>query len=112
MLAWHAATRSLVAIEVKSELTAIEATLRAFDIKRRLAAVVAREQFGGDPTSVSCLLVLPEDSTVPRRITEHAVTFASAFPTPGAQVRCWPRRPVESIDAVWLSSASPVMTRT
>ena len=111
VLAWHAATRSLVAIEVKSELTAIEATLRAFDIKRRLAGVIARERFGWDPASVSCLLVLPEDSTVRRRIAEHAGTFASAFPTPGSKVRGWLRRPVGSINAVWLSSASQVVTR-
>ena len=112
VLAWHASTRSLVAIEVKSELTGIEATLRAFDIKRRLAVVIARERFGWDPASLSCLLVLPEDSTVRRRIAEHAGTFASAFPTPGAKVRSWLRRPAGSINAVWLSSASQVVTRT
>jgi transcriptional regulator with XRE-family HTH domain len=110
VLAWHAATRSLVAIEVKSELTSIEATLRAFDVKRRLASTVARERFGWDPASVSCLLVLPDDSTVRRRITQHAGTFASAFPTPGSRVRGWLRRPTESINAVWLSSPSHGVT--
>jgi transcriptional regulator with XRE-family HTH domain len=112
ILAWHAATRSLVAIEVKGVLTAIEATLRAFDVKRRLAASVARERFGWDPATVSCLLVLPEDSIVRRRIADHATTFAATFPTPGSRVRGWLRQPSARINALWILSGSHLMTRT
>ena len=46
LLAWHAATGSLLVIEVKTEIVSAESTLRKLDEKGRLAAKVARERFG------------------------------------------------------------------
>ena len=103
-LAWHAATRSLVAIEVKSELTALEVTLRQLSVRNRVAITVARAQFGWDSASLSCLLVLPESSTARRRFAEHSSTFASMLPTPGSAVRGWLRRPHGRIGAAWFLS--------
>lgn len=37
LVAWHAATRTLLVIEVKTELTSVEETLRKHDLKVRLA---------------------------------------------------------------------------
>jgi transcriptional regulator with XRE-family HTH domain len=47
VLAWHERSRSLLVIEVKSEITSVEETLRRHDEKVRLASALARERFRG-----------------------------------------------------------------
>jgi Holliday junction resolvase-like predicted endonuclease len=42
LLAWHPETRTLLVIEVKTEIGAVESTLRVHDMKWRLAAQIAR----------------------------------------------------------------------
>ena len=66
LLAWHEASRTLLVIEFKTELTSIEETLRRHDSKVRLAPGIARERFGWDPAVDARLLVLPEDRTARR----------------------------------------------
>lgn len=46
ILAWHPATRTLLVVEVKTELVSIEGTLRKEDEKTRIAALEARARFG------------------------------------------------------------------
>ncbi len=46
LVAWHAASATLLVIEVKTELTSIEETLRRHDVKVRLAAGIVAERFG------------------------------------------------------------------
>src|SRR5205814_7728531 len=43
ILAWHAAFQTLLVIEVKSELTSVEETLRRLDVKTRLARQIAAD---------------------------------------------------------------------
>jgi transcriptional regulator with XRE-family HTH domain len=45
VLAYHPATRMLLVVEVKTELTSIEETVRRHDMKSRLAARIAAERF-------------------------------------------------------------------
>jgi transcriptional regulator with XRE-family HTH domain len=63
ILAWHAASRILLVVEVKTELTSVEATLRKHDEKARLAPRVAAKREGWAPGVVARLLVLPDTST-------------------------------------------------
>jgi hypothetical protein len=46
LLAYHPATRTMLVIEVKTELTSIEETIRRHDVKVRLGAQIAVERFG------------------------------------------------------------------
>jgi hypothetical protein len=46
LLAWHESSRTLLVIELKTELTSVEETLRRHDSKVRLAPGIARERFG------------------------------------------------------------------
>jgi Holliday junction resolvase-like predicted endonuclease len=62
LLAWHEATRTLLVVEVKTEVASIEATLRKHDEKVRLARRVAADRFGWQATVTSRLLVLPRTS--------------------------------------------------
>lgn len=91
LLAWHPASRSLLVIEVKTELTSIEETIRRHDVKTRLGAKIARDRLGWDPISVSRLLVLPDERTPRRHVEGHQRLFAGAYPVRGWDVRRWLR---------------------
>lgn len=46
ILAWHAPSRTLLVVEIKSELGSVEGLLRPLDAKVRLVAGIAAERFG------------------------------------------------------------------
>ena len=96
LVAWHPATRSLIVIEVKTELASIEATLRKLDEKVRLAQAIVN-RFGWRPLSVSRLLLLPDDTTQRRYVREHAAVLDGAYPLRTRAVRTWCRAPHGSI---------------
>ena len=100
LLAWHEATRTLLVIELKTEITSIEETLRRHDSKVRLAPGIARERFGWDPAVISRLLVLPEDRTARRRIEEHRATFRRVYPLANAAVKRWLSDPQGSMAGI------------
>jgi len=91
ILAWHAATRTLIVIEVKTELTSIEETLRRHDVKVRLAPTIVASRRGWQPLSVGRLLVLPDHSTPRRRVARHAPVLDRVYPLRGAECRNWLR---------------------
>lgn len=93
LLAWHAPSRTLLVVEIKTELTSIEETLRRHDAKARIAAVVAAEQFGWRSRSISRLLVLPDTSTARRRVARHEAVLGRAYALRSAELRRWLRRP-------------------
>lgn len=109
LLAWHARTRSLLVVEVKSSLVSVEATLRKLDEKSRLAAGVAREAFGWEAASVSRALVLPASGADRRLVDAHRVLFRSSVPARGNQMRVWARSPTgHAIAGLWfLAPARP-----
>lgn len=106
ILAMMPGTSILLVIEVKTDLPSAEATLRKLDEKARLAPIVARERFGWNAQSVSRLLVMPETSTLRRRVARHAAIFDRALPARGIAVRQWLRAPARSIDGLWFLSGS------
>ena len=90
VLAWHAATRTLLVVEVKTELTSIEETLRKHDAKQRLAPFAAADRFGwGSPSAVCRALVLPESSTTRRRMERHDAVLGQAYRLRGLAARSW-----------------------
>jgi transcriptional regulator with XRE-family HTH domain len=93
VLAWHPPTRTLIVVEVKTELTSVEETLRRHDVKARLAAAIAAERFGWRPAHIARLLVLPDTSTARRRVERHTSVLVRAYPHRGSVVRNWLRDP-------------------
>jgi hypothetical protein len=89
VLAWHAATRTLLVVEVKSELTSVEETLRIHDAKLRLAPKIAAERFGWHASGSARVLVLPELSTARRRVARHGAVLNDAYPMRGHAMRSW-----------------------
>jgi hypothetical protein len=108
ILAFFPAARILLVIEIKTELAAVDSTLRKLDEKVRLARKVARERFGWDARSVGWLLVMPESSTARRRVERHADLFRRTFPVRGTEIRRWVRNPHGPIAGLWfLSDTNP-----
>jgi hypothetical protein len=101
VLAWHAPSRTLLVVEVKTELTSVEETLRRHDAKQRLAADVARERFGwSGPSAVCRLLVMPDSTTARRRVERHAAVLDHAYRLRGSAARSWLRRPAGAASAL------------
>jgi transcriptional regulator with XRE-family HTH domain len=86
VLAWHAESRSLLVIEVKSVVPDVQAMLGAVDRKTRLAPAIAAER-GWRPERIAVLLVIGESRTSRRRVARHATTFATRFPDRIAAIR-------------------------
>jgi len=108
LLAWHAPTRSLAIVEVKTEIASVEETLRRHDVKLRLAPKPAAERFGWQAVNVGRILVVLESSTNRRRVERHAATLGRAYPTRGWAVHRWIRAPDAPIRGlVFLSISAP-----
>jgi transcriptional regulator with XRE-family HTH domain len=93
ILAWHAPTRLLLVVEVKTEFVALEATLRKHDEKVRLAARIARERLGWNARGTARLLVLPSTSTARRRVDRHAAVMDVSYSLRGTSLRRWMAAP-------------------
>lgn len=111
ILAFHRASGCLLVIEIKSVVPDLGGMLGTLDRKARLAAGIARDR-GWHVTSVSRLLVLPDDRTARRRVAQHASIFETALPARTAAVRRWLKLPMGSLNGVlFLSDVHQVSTR-
>ena len=79
VLAFHAASASLLVIEVKSVVPDLQAMLVTLDRKGRLAREIARDR-GWQARTITRLLILPDDRTARRRVEELERTFDAALP--------------------------------
>lgn len=93
LVAWHAPSRTLVVIEVKTELGSTEEVARRIDVKVRLAPMVAHERFGWGPLTVARLVVMAEERSNRRAVERHAAWFAMTFPDRNVKVRRWLKSP-------------------
>jgi transcriptional regulator with XRE-family HTH domain len=105
VLAFHPATGSLLVIEIKSVVPDMQAMLHGIDRKGRLARDIARER-GWNVTSVTRLLVLPNDRTARRRVERHAATFRTALPARTVAIHRWIHRPEGTKDGVLFLSGA------
>ncbi len=93
LLAWRPGTSVVLVIEIKTELTSVEETLRTHDMKARMALKVARDRLGWEGRVAARLLVLPDSSTARRRAARHSPVLRRAYPLGGAAARTWLRAP-------------------
>lgn len=110
LLAFHPERRTLLVVEVKTELVSAEETLRRLDAKVRLAPVVARERFGWDAAGVARLLAMEATSTNRRRVARHAPVFGRAFPCRGRDAAAFLRAPDGSAPSLLLFLSSTIGT--
>jgi transcriptional regulator with XRE-family HTH domain len=93
IVAWHAATRTLLIIEVKTRIGDVQATVSTFERKVRiLPDVLAREE-GWNATTVGRLLVIADTHANRSVVREHRRIFDSIWPERTAATRRWIRTP-------------------
>jgi transcriptional regulator with XRE-family HTH domain len=112
ILCWHAATRTLLVIELKTELADVQATVGALDRKVRLASQVAGER-GWRPAVVAGWLLIAEGATNRRRVEAHRTMLRNAYPVDGRSMAAWLRAPSGAVRAMsFLSDPRLVGTTT
>jgi transcriptional regulator with XRE-family HTH domain len=92
LLAWHAARRMLLIVELKTVLVEIQELLASMDRRRRLAPKIAAQR-GWDPASISSLVLVQAGRTADRRVAEHRAVLRAAFPDDGRALAGWLRDP-------------------
>jgi transcriptional regulator with XRE-family HTH domain len=93
--------RALLIVEVKSDLTNAESTLRKADEKDRIGrGVVGPKPFGFKPLIVGRLLVLPATTSAQSRIAGLSDVLDVPFPARGATVRRWLRHPAGDLGGI------------
>ena len=93
ILAWHAARRVLLVIELKTEIPDPAGLIAQVDRYRRLAPGIGRER-GWDATSVATWVLLAESDMNRRQLARHRVMLRNAFPLDGRTLCRWLRDPV------------------
>ena len=79
ILAWHAATRTLLVIELKTELPDPAGLVAQVDRYRRLAPKVGRDR-GWDASSVAAWVLVAESDFNRRQVARHARDAAQRLP--------------------------------
>jgi transcriptional regulator with XRE-family HTH domain len=108
ILAWHASTRTLLIVEVKSRFADLQAMLLSLARKLRLVPGVAREQSGWDAVAVGRVVVAYASHGNRSVLAKHAATFDAALPARSVAIRSWLRAPAGPIAGVWLVSPGTV----
>ena len=99
VVAWNLATRTLLLIEVKTEIVDVGELVGTFDRKRRLGPRIGRT-LGLDSESIAAALVVADTRTNHRRVQAHAATFGATLPDGGQRFRAFLARPSGSLAAV------------
>jgi transcriptional regulator with XRE-family HTH domain len=89
ILGWRPDLRALLIVEIKSEITSLEETLRVLDMKRRVVPVVMREERNWEARHVAAVLVLPDATTHRSLVRRHEALVSASLPKRGWDVRHW-----------------------
>ncbi len=92
LLAWHPATRTLLVIEIKTDLVDVQDLLGTLDAKTRLARHVG-ETFGWEVATVVPGIVFAEDRTTRNRL-ERVDSLFDRYALRGRAAISWLREPV------------------
>jgi transcriptional regulator with XRE-family HTH domain len=99
LLAWHAASRSLLIIELKTMLVDPQELVAVMGRRVRLGQRIARD-LGWAPATVSAWVIVLDGRTNRRRRLQHSGLLRAAFPTDGRTMRGWLRTPTGRVSAL------------
>jgi transcriptional regulator with XRE-family HTH domain len=95
LLAWHASTRTLLVIELKTLIVDLHELIGVTDRKTRLARQIANDR-GWPAVRVATLVVVSDTTTNRRRVAAHRQLLRSAYPSDGRALRGWLRDPTRA----------------
>jgi transcriptional regulator with XRE-family HTH domain len=99
VVGWHEGRRTLLVVELKTDIVDVNDLIGTVDRKRRLASVAVRDR-GWSPETVSAWVIVAAGRTNRGRISAHGAVLRAAFPMDGRAVRGWLRDPQRSIAAL------------
>lgn len=85
LVAWHAASRTVLLIELKTELADVNDLLAVTDRRRRLAAAIV-EPFGWTPAAVAQWVAIADSRTNQRRLAAYRGLLRASFPLDGRAI--------------------------
>jgi DNA-binding XRE family transcriptional regulator len=95
LVAWHAATRTLLLIEVKTRLVEVGDLLAQLGRRQRLGRSIAGD-LGRVPARIASLLVIEDTRTNRRDLARHRDLIAAALPSDGRTVAAVLRDPASA----------------
>jgi len=99
LVAWHGGSRTLLLIELKTELADVNDLLADTDRRRRLAVKIA-EPFGWQPVTIAQWVAIAGSRTNERRLAAHRSLLRSAFPADGRAVAAYLAKPTGTLAAL------------
>lgn len=99
ILAWHEKARTVLVIELKTQIVDVQSLVASMDIRRRLSREIARDR-GWLPLVTGAWVVVADSSTNGRRLAAHSSMLRAAFPDDGRRVRAWMRAPSGGLSAL------------
>jgi transcriptional regulator with XRE-family HTH domain len=109
VLARHAASRTLLIVEVKSDLRDVQGTLHPLDIKSRVVPALVRAEMHWAFEFVGVVMVLADQRVERGRVDRHRSTFDAALPARTVEVRRWLSRPMGPLRGIWFLQIPPSM---
>lgn len=99
IVAWHAATRTILIVELKTRIVDISDLMTTMDIRARMAMRIAHDR-GWTPAAIGLWVVVAPSRTNSRILAEHATVLRAKFPQDGRVIRGWLARPSGAVAAL------------
>ncbi len=99
VLGWHARTRSLLVVELKSDLLDPGGLIAQVDRYGRLAPTIAAA-LGWRPSTTSCWVVVADTPGNRSRLSRHGMLLRGRFPVDGRSIPAWLQHPEARIEAL------------
>lgn len=93
IVAWHAETRILLIVEVKTMIGDIQATTSTFERKVRIVPDALQAEEGWKARTVARLLVIAETHANRAVVRDHEAIFDTIWPARTIETRHWLRQP-------------------
>ena len=99
IVAWHAASRIMLVIELKTRIVDINDLMATMDVRRRVAWQIG-EEHGWDPVAVGVWVVVAPARSNARALADHATVLRAKFPADGRSMRRWLSKPTGEISGL------------
>ncbi len=99
IVAWHAASRTMLVIELKTRIVDVNDLMATMDVRGRVARRIAEER-GWDPAAIGLWVVVAPARTNGRILAEHATVLRAKFPGDGRTMRRWLSKPSGNVAAL------------